>query len=210
MCWHFVRRVYTLTWVRDVFLFDSRSFGFAQVGVTFACDLILHGGMHHCGAGTCFSTFLAQMTPHSQKRNMLMLSLSLTLSLSVSLSLSLSLPLYRSHTYNMCTQTASAHWMTVWMYLINEWVTLLLCYYNDFSLLCITSCNRVFCSATFTTVNSLRVHSFRPCRGLLVNLALENIIRWIFQITCYIVKFVPKNVFFFFFFFTSWQLITML
>lgn len=60
--------VFTLTWVKDVFLFDSRSFGFAQVGVTFACDLILHGEMHHCEAGTCFSTFLAQMTPHSQKR----------------------------------------------------------------------------------------------------------------------------------------------
>ena len=61
---------------KDVFLFDSRSFGFAQVGVTFACDLILRGEMHHSRAGTCFSTFLAQMTPHSQKRNILILSLS--------------------------------------------------------------------------------------------------------------------------------------
>lgn len=40
-----------------MFLFDSRSFGFAQVGVTFACDLILHGEMHHRGAESCFSTF---------------------------------------------------------------------------------------------------------------------------------------------------------
>lgn len=67
---------------KDVFLFHSRSFGFAQVGVTFACDLIFHGEMHHCRAGTCFSTFLAQMTPHSQKRNILMLALSLSLPLS--------------------------------------------------------------------------------------------------------------------------------
>lgn len=86
---------------KDVFLFDSRSFGSAWVGVTFACDLILHGEMHHCRAGTCFSTFLAQMTPHSQKRNILMLSLSLSVSFSLSL--------YRSHTDNMCTQTASPH-----------------------------------------------------------------------------------------------------
>lgn len=77
---------------KDVLLFDSRSFGFAQVGVTFACDLILHGGMHHCGAGTCFSTLLAQMTPHSQKRNILMFSLSHSVFfVSVFLSRSLSL-----------------------------------------------------------------------------------------------------------------------
>lgn len=139
---------------KDVFLFNARSFGFARTGVTFICDLILHGEMHHCGAGTCSSTFLAQMTPHSQKRNILMLSLSLSL--------------YRSHTDNMCTLTASPHWMTVWMYLINEWLTLLLCYYDDFSLLCITSCDRGFCSVTFTTINTLWVHSFRLCRSLLV------------------------------------------
>ena len=153
---------------KDVFLFDSRSFGFAQVGVTFACDLILHGEMHHCRAGACFSTFLAQMTPHSQKRNILMLSLSLSASLSLPLSL------YRSHTDNMCTQTASPHWMTVWMYLINQWVTLLLCYYDDFSLLCITSCNRGFCSVIFTTINTLRVQSFRLRGGLSVNLARKT------------------------------------
>lgn len=141
---------------KDVFLFDSRSLGFAQVGVTLVCDLILYGEMHHCRAGTCFSTFLAQMTPYSQKRNILILSLSLSL--------------HRSHTDNMCTQTASPHWMTVWMYLINEWFTLLLCYYDDFSLLCITSCHRGFCSVTFTTINTLQVHSFRQCRGLLLNL----------------------------------------
>lgn len=71
---------------KDVFLFDSRSFGFAWVGVTFACDPILHGEMHHFRAGTCFFTFLAQMTPHSQKRNILILSRSLSLSPSLSLS----------------------------------------------------------------------------------------------------------------------------
>lgn len=75
---------------RDVFLFDSRSFGFAWVGVTFACDLILHGEMHHFRAGTCFFTFLAQMTPHSQKRSILILSLRLRLC--------------QSHTDYMCTQ----------------------------------------------------------------------------------------------------------
>lgn len=50
--------------------------------------------------------------------------------------------------------------MTVWMYLINEWVTLLLCYYDDFSLLCITSCERGFCWVTFTTINTLLARSF--------------------------------------------------
>lgn len=50
--------------------------------------------------------------------------------------------------------------MTLWMHLINEWVTLLLCYYDDFSILCITSCNRGFCSVTSTTINTLRVCSF--------------------------------------------------
>ena len=54
---------------KDVFLFDSRSFGLAQAVVTFACDLILYGETHHSKAVTCFSTFLAQMTPCSQKRN---------------------------------------------------------------------------------------------------------------------------------------------
>lgn len=110
--------------------------------------------------------FLAQMTPHSQKRNMLSL---------------LSFSLYRSHTDNMCTQTASPQWMTVWMYLINEWVTLLLCYYDDFSLLCITSCNRGFCSVTFATINTLWVHSFRLC-GDFSQPCMENIYL-IFQIT---------------------------
>ena len=84
---------------KDVFLFDSRSFGFAQVGVTFACDLILRGEMHHCRTGTCFSTFLAQMTPHSQKENILILSLSVSLPASLS----------RHQSHNMCTQTASPH-----------------------------------------------------------------------------------------------------
>lgn len=149
---------------KDVFLFDSRSLGSAQVGVTFVCDLILRGEMHHCGAGTCFSTFLAQMTPHSQKGNILILSLPLSPSL------------HQSHTDNMCTQTASPHRMTVWMYLINEWLTLLLCYYDDFSLLCITSCNRGFCSVTFTTINTLRVPSFSTVHGVLfVSLAWKTL-----------------------------------
>lgn len=93
----------------------------------------------------------------------------------------LSFSLYRSHTDNMCTQTVSPQWMTVWMYLINEWVTLLLCYYDDFSLLCITSCNRGFCSVTFATINTLWVHSFRLC-GDFSQPCKENIYL-IFQIT---------------------------
>ena len=84
---------------KDVFLFDSRSFGFAQVGVTFACDLILHGEMHQYRAGTCFSTFLAQMTPHSQKRNILILALSLSFSLSLFFSLSI------GYTLTTCAHT---------------------------------------------------------------------------------------------------------
>lgn len=36
---------------KDVFLFDSRSFGIVRVGVTFACELILHGAMYHSGLG---------------------------------------------------------------------------------------------------------------------------------------------------------------
>ena len=61
---------------KDVFSFDSRSFGLAQVAVTFACDLILHGEMHHCRAGSRVFTFPAQMFPRSQKRNILILSFS--------------------------------------------------------------------------------------------------------------------------------------
>lgn len=73
---------------KDVFSFDSRSFGCAQVGVTFACDLILHAEMHRCGAGTCFFTFLAHMALHSQKRNTL-----------------ISLSLRQSHTDYMCSSS---------------------------------------------------------------------------------------------------------
>lgn len=73
---------------KDVFSFNSRSFGCAQVGVTFACDLILHAEMHRCGAGTCFFTFLAHMALHSQKRNTL-----------------ISLSLRQSHTGYMCSSS---------------------------------------------------------------------------------------------------------
>lgn len=80
-----------------MFLFDSRSFGFAQVGVTFACDLIPHGEMHHCGAESCFFTFLAQMTPYSQKSNILMLSLFLSLSHSLCIGHTLTTCAHRLH-----------------------------------------------------------------------------------------------------------------
>lgn len=73
---------------KDAFSFDSRSFGCAQVGVTFAWDLILHAEMHHCGAGTCFFTFLAHMPLHSQKRHTL-----------------ISLSLRQSHTDYMCSSS---------------------------------------------------------------------------------------------------------
>lgn len=62
--------------------------------------------------------------------------------------------------------------MTLWMHLINQWVTLLLCYYDDFSILCITSCNRGFCSVTSTTINTLQMCSFRLCQP-----SMENIIK---------------------------------
>lgn len=69
----------------NFFLLDSRSFGSTQVGMTFACDLILHGGMHHCGAERLFLHFPGTNDfSFPEKRNMLMLSSSSSLSLFLS------------------------------------------------------------------------------------------------------------------------------
>lgn len=91
-------RVFFLLSDVDV-LFDSRSFSFSQVGVTFACDLILGAEMSHSMTGTCcvcvffFKTSPAQMTIHFQKRDML--------------NLSLLCPASISHTQTTCAHSSS-------------------------------------------------------------------------------------------------------
>lgn len=74
-------RLLSALW-RGCVLFASRSFLFTQVGVTFACDLILPAEMFHSVTGTCWGFFLssflsfsqAPLTVHFQKRDMLNLT----------------------------------------------------------------------------------------------------------------------------------------
>lgn len=148
ICWHCVP-LYTLTWLKMCFYSIQGHLVFAQVLLTFACDLIHHGEMHHFGAGTCFSTFLAQMTPHSQKRNILMLSL------------------YRSHSDNMCTR----------LHLLIEWPcectssTNESLYYSAIMMIspfCVLHHATEGSAFTFTTINTLECTHF-DCAGVSIS-----------------------------------------